>query len=351
MSARREKAKKRKKHIIIKILIIIILIMIIIVAGAGTGGYLYLKNKLDKINYVEIDEKEIEITEGVEEQLLGYRNIALFGVDSRSDSYGKGNRSDCIIIATINQDTKDIKLTSVYRDTYLQITGRSLDKVTHAYSYGGAALAMSTLNTNLDLNITEFVTVNFDSLVDIVDALGGVEVDVEKNEVEYLNSYLEETARVAGVTAKKVTKAGKQTLNGAQAVSYCRIRYTAGGDYKRTERMRTILTAIFTKAKSKNITELNKLADKILPKIYTNIESNEVLSLLPQVASYSMGESTGWPYETKGATINGVWYGVPVNLAENVKKLHQELFNDDNYEVSAKVKSISNSIISKTGYK
>lgn len=354
MKSKRVDEKNNKKKIakfIFKFILIILLVLIIVAAGTAVGGYLYIKQKVSKMNYVDIDEREIEITEGVEEQLSGYRNIALFGVDSREDSLGKGNRSDCIIIATIDQNTKEVKLTSVYRDTYLQITGRNLDKVTHAYAYGGATLAMSTLNTNLDLNITEFMTVNFDSLVDIIDSIGGITIDIESNEISYINDYIDATGSIVGEKAEHITKTGSQKLNGVQAVAYCRIRYTAGGDYKRTERMRVVLSAILDKVKTKSIGELNKIADKVLDKVLTNIEANEIISLLPQVASYKITESTGWPYEIKGATIGGVWYGVPVNLAENVTRLHRELFGEEDYEPSEKVKSISNSIIKKTGYK
>ena len=147
--------------------------------GAGIGFW-YVQDKLGKVNYVDISSDDIEVTEGIDEKMNGYRTIAIFGVDSRSNQLEKGTRSDCIILATIDESTKEVKLTSVYRDTYLELTGRGLDKVTHAYSYGGAALAMSTLNTNLDLNITEFVTVNFESVVDIVDAVGGVSINVTK---------------------------------------------------------------------------------------------------------------------------------------------------------------------------
>lgn len=142
-----------------------------------------------------------------------------------------------------------------------------------------------------------------------------------------------------------------QTLDGVQAVAYSRIRYTTGGDYKRTERMRTVLMAIADKAKTMSVSQLNNLANVILPKVYTNIKSDELLSLLPQAATYSFSDSIGWPYETKGATISGVWYGVPVTLEDNVKRLHKEVYGQSDYVVSDKVKTISNSIIKKTGYK
>ena len=279
-----------------------------------------------------------------------YRNIAIFGVDSRSDDYGVGNRSDCIIIASINNSTCEIKLISIYRDTYVNIKGHGLDKITHAYSYGEAPLAINTLNKNLDLNIKEFVTVNFDSVSEAVDQLGGVKILIDSEEVKYINGYIDETSRVTGKKSSHITQAGTYNLDGVQAVAYSRIRYTAGGDYKRTERMRTVIEAMFTKLKTKNIGQINAFADKILPCVYTNLSTGDLISLVPNIAKYKISESIGWPYDTKGITLDR-WYGVPVTLESNVIQLHKEAFGESEYTPSEDVKNISNSIINKTGYR
>lgn len=343
--------KEKKKSGKAKKVVLIILLILVILLGVASGiGVWYVGDKFGKLNYVEIDEKDIEVNNGIDEKLNGYRTIAIFGVDSRNNELVKGTRSDCIILATIDEKTKEVKLTSVYRDTYLEITGRSLDKVTHAYAYGGAALSMSTLNTNLDLNIKEFVTVNFESVVDIVNAVGGVNIDITSSELKYINNYIDEINRVTNNNASHITKTGSQTLNGVQALAYGRIRYTAGGDYKRTERMRDVMMAVVNKAKRMSVTKLNSLADTLLPKVYTNMSATEIIGLIPQLASYKITDSTGWPYNTKGATINGVWYGPPVTLESNVKELHQKVYGQTDYEPSEKVKEISNKIINKTGY-
>mgnify|MGYP000056821872 FL=1 len=350
----KKQVKKKKKSGVktfFKVLGIILLILFLIALGVGIGGYTYIRNSLGEMQHVDIDESSIEVNEGVKEVMKGYRTIALFGVDSREDQLEKGTRSDCIMLAVIDQNSKKVKLVSVYRDTYLLISGRKLDKVTHAYAFGGPQLSLSTLNTNLDLNIKEFATVNFDSLVDIVDAIGGVKIKIESSEVKYINDYITATAEIVGKPAKTISSAGTYTLDGVQAVAYSRIRYTAGGDYKRTERMRTVLMAIADKAKTLGVSELNRLAKTVLPKVYTNINADEIISLLPQLATYSFDESMGWPYDTKGDTISGVWYGVPVTLEQNVEKLHKEVFGQSDYKVSDKVKEISNSIVKKTGYK
>lgn len=333
-----------------KVILVLVLILIILLGiGAGVGVW-YVHDKLGRLNYVDIDENEIEVNTGIDNELKGYRTIAIFGVDSRNNELVKGTRSDCIILATINENTKEVNLTSVYRDTYLEITGRDLDKITHAYSYGGAALSMSTLNTNLDLNIKEFVTVNFESVVDIVNAVGGVNINITSAELQYINGYIDEINRVTGNNAKHISKTGSQNLNGVQALAYGRIRYTAGGDYKRTERMRDIMIAVVNKAKRMSVSQLNALADKLLPIVYTNINASEIISLIPQLATYKITDSTGWPYNTKGATINGVWYGPPITLESNVKELHEKVYGQTNYEPSEKVKEISNKIVKKTGY-
>lgn len=344
------KKQRKKKNTALKIVLILILIIILIIGGVVAGGYWYVNDKLGKMQQVHINEEELEINEEVEQNLSEYRNIAIFGVDSRANDLGKGNRSDCIIIASINNKTKEVKLLSVYRDTYVKIGNYGLDKITHAYSYGEAPLALSTLNTNLDLNIKEFVTVNFDSVAEAVNALGGVQIPVTSEEIKYINSYIDETSKVTGISTSHITSPGMKTLDGVQAVAYGRIRYTAGGDYKRTERMRDVLTAMLTKLQTKSIGEMNTLLDQILPKIYTNISTGSIISEIPNVMRYKITDSIGWPYEVKGITLDR-WYGVPITLESCVKKMHEELFNETNYTVSTTVKTISDSIIKKTGYK
>lgn len=341
--------KNKRKGRGLKIALIILLLIIVIIAAIFGGAYWYVEDKLGKMQQVKISDEELQINNEVEESLSGYRNIAIFGVDSRSSNLGKGNRSDCIIIASINEKTKEVKLASVYRDTYVQIQGHGLDKINHAYSYGEAPLALGTLNTNLDLNVKEFVTVNFDAVAEAVDELGGVQINVEQNEIEYINGYQIETSKVTGKEIKQVTKPGLQTLNGIQAVSYGRIRYTAGGDYKRTERMRDVIEAMLKKLQTKSIGEINTLLDNILPKIYTNISTGSIISEIPSITKYKITDSIGWPYNTKGKTMT-LWYGIPITLESNVVQLHQELFGESDYKVSDTVKEISNKIIEKTGY-
>ena len=343
-----KKKKKKKLNIFVKILIVLLIIII----GIVIAGYLFINSKLSMLQTETIDTTAVGIDSGVAESLQGYRNIALLGIDSRADDYSPGNRSDCIIIASLNEKTNEVKLTSVYRDTYVYVEengSKKLDKITHAYSYGGAQNTLKSLNEALDLNITEFVTVNFDAVITAVDALGGITLNIDSSELKYINDYIDATSSSSGVSSSHITRTGSQTVDGVQAVAYSRIRYTAGGDYKRTERMRDVLTAMLSKAKTLSLGQLNSFADTILPRISTNIASNEILGLIPSLASFNISDSQGWPYEVKGITLKA-WYGVPVTLESNVIELHKQIFGQEDYEASDTVKDMSKAIINRTGY-
>lgn len=333
-----KKSKKSgKKKAVIAVVVIIVIILGII------AGFIY--NKVSKVNFIKINEENLAIG-----NKTGYRNIALLGVDTRDMNSLDGSRSDAIIIVSINEQTKNVNLISVYRDSYMDVQGHGLTKVTHAYAYGGPELALNTLNRNLDLDISEFVTVNFEIVADVVDLVGGIDIDIDKSELSQMNKYIEDTSKNVGRKANKITSAGKQHLDGIQAVTYARIRKTAGGDYKRTERMRIVLTEVFEKAKKMDAGKLNELANKVLPQVQTNIGLSEVISLIPTISSINISDSIGWPYEVKGITLDR-WYGVPTTLEANVVKLHRDLFGQKDYTASDTVKTISQSIINKTGYK
>lgn len=344
--------KKKKMNKGLKIFLIILLVLVIIIVGLGVAGYTFVNGKIGKMQKENIDTTAVGINEETKQELKGYRNIALLGIDSRADDYGLGNRSDCMMIASINQEINEIKLISVYRDTYVYVMEngtKRLDKITHAYSYGGAQNTLKSLNEAMDLNITEFVTVNFDAVIAAVDSLGGVYIDIDESEIKYVNDYIDATSESSGVKSSHITHSGRQKLDGVQAVSYTRVRYTTGGDYKRTERMRTVVEAMLSKAKTLNVGQLNSFADTILPKIRTNISTSEIWGLIPKLASFKVTESIGWPYDTKGITLDR-WYGVPVTLQSNVERLHKEAFEQEDYEASDTVKEMSAAIVKKTGY-
>lgn len=348
----KHKTKKKKTGVqkAIKVISIILIVVIVICAGVIAGGWTYISSLLGNMKQESIDVASIKVSQS--KDLENFRNIALLGIDSRADDYGLGNRSDCIIIANINKTTNQVKLISVYRDTYLQLEEEgdtTLDKVTHAYAYGGAQNTLLALNTNLDLNIKEYITVNFDAVVEAVDALGGVEISVDSEELNYLNGYINEIEKVTGKSSARLSSTGRQTLNGTQALAYSRIRYTSGGDYKRTERMRTVIEAMVNKAKTLGISQLIDFANKILPRVSTNISQTDFIFLAQQLSSVSFSNSIGWPYKTEGITLDR-WYGVPITLESNVIKLHKEVFGTDNYTLPSEIKAISDKIVDRTGY-
>ena len=322
---------KSEKGGILKVLGVL-LIIILILLGLTLGiGYAFISDKLSNVNFVDIDEANIELNSGVEQELKDYRNIAIFGLDSRDNSFSN-SRSDCIIIVSINKKTNDVKLTSVYRDTYVDIEGHGLDKITHAYAYGGPELAINTLNKNLDLNITEFVTVNFDTVETIVDSIGGITLTITDSEASQIG----------------FSSGGTYTLDGKEALAYSRIR-KIDSDYQRTERMRTVLEAVFNKVKKQELSEISNFVDIVLPHISTNMSTNSIISLVPSAVFYKITDSTGWPYDVSGYS-SDAWYGVPVTLESNVQELHQEVFGNSDYTPSDTVQEISDSIINETGY-
>ena len=330
------------------------LIIIILLRYGIIRVYLHQKyTKFDHVNDLTVD--ELEINEGVNEELQGYTNIALFGIDARDNNLEKGSRSDAIIIASINNDTKEIKLLSVYRDTLFQITktdGSTVTtKVNAAYAYGGPELALQTLNQNLDLNISEYVVVNWEGLTRAIDALGGVTVHVEENELDTLNGVLAEQIQVNGINSDGVYETGYVTLNGAQATAYSRIRSTDQGDITRTERQREVIQAMIDKAKHSDLSTLNSIIDEVFPYIGTSITEDQVYDLAKGVMSYNLADSTGFPLNwefyssgSKGSCI------APVDLTENVKTMQQFLFGTENYSPTAQVQDISSKISAETGY-
>lgn len=340
--------KRKKKKTILKIVLTILMtliILIVMLVGVAVG---YVMNKLSKIDYQEEIVGELEINEGIEN--TGYLNVVLFGVDSRSNEYEENAGSDCIIIVSLNRETKEVKMVSVYRDCYLEYENKKYGKITDIYRSYGAEKAISTLNRNLDLDITEYVTINFAVVVDVVNAVGGIEMEITNSELKYINSYIQEIMNVTGVESKKITKAGTYTLDGVQALAYARIRYD-GTDINRTEKMRDVLMKTFDKVKNMNIVQINELANNVLPKVKTTISQKEIISLASGLTQYNITTSIGFPYEWADYQPQGVYYLSPKNLEQNVIELHKELFGEEEYQVSEEVKEISDYLIKKTGIK
>ena len=328
----------------------------LIILGLMIVGYFlyYVDSKIEKINKVEIDETDLAINEELDTEVQeGYKTIALFGVDSRDvTNLGQGTRSDSIMIASINNETKEVKIVSVYRDTIFEIENDSgiTAKVNAAYSYGGPQLAIKTLNANLDLQITDFVTVNFLGLTKAIDDLGGINIHVEENELPMLNLAIAEQIAVTGIYSDGVFSTGDLLLNGTQATAYARIRSTDQGDITRTERQRDVLTKMYAKAKSSDLGTIDRIIDDVFPEIATSLTEEEIKALTKAVFEYQLGDTVGFPFaytpvnhETKGSIL------VPADLSSNVSALHEFLFNEVGYVPTSKVQGISSAIQNETG--
>ncbi len=348
VSAKKKSKKKRTKILLFILEIFILLIMVVVLYGVL---------KVEKVGKVDLPKEEIVINPEVEEQvettMRGYRNIALFGVDSTTGALTKNTRSDTIMIASINLDTGECRLVSVYRDTYLNLSNDSYNKCNGAYAKGGPKQAINMLNMNLDMNITDFVTVGFAGLSDTIDALGGIMIDVDSEELKHINNYQICMAENLKRDYVPVTSTGYQLLDGLQATAYCRIRYTAGDDFKRAERQREVLMAVADKAKTASPATLNDVANAIFDKdeIYTSLDLSEILELLGEIGRYEIVDQGGFPEESMRATGTIGSKGscvVPVSLADNVQWLHEFLFKDEEYTPSSTVLECSEKVAADT---
>lgn len=333
-------SKPRKKRR--KVLFILEIIVLLLFIG---GLYVYgqISAKLDKIDIQETDLQEQDIvTNDQAPQMTGYTTYALFGLDhrSRNEKLNTEN-SDTIIIASINNDTKAVKLVSVYRDTLLNVKDDTYSKANAAYALGGPAQAVNMLNTNLDLNITDYVSIDFDALVTVIDCLGGLDIPLSYAEIVHMNNYCVETAEETGKSYTPVELpepkpedqeaiVGTYHLNGVQATSYCRIRYTASLDMGRTERQRRVIQMIVDKAKKAGLSTIFDIMDQVFPMVKTSVSKTEILKLIPAMIGYCIDETTGFPQDYKFATVKGSVI-VPTTLDSNVLKLHQFLYGNTNY--------------------
>mgnify|MGYP004512830853 CR=1 FL=1 len=348
--ARRPKSKKKKILFAVEIIVLLVFI-------GGLYVYGQLNSKLDKIQQPVLDESKIKVNQEVQDSidaqtstLTGYTTYALFGIDHRDKNVALGGEnSDTIIIASVNNDTKDVKLVSVYRDTLLNMgfsDKETYSKANAAYAYGEAEQAITMLNTNLDLNITDYATVNFSALATIIDDLGGLDMDMSYAEIVHMNNYCVETSEETDKDYTPIELPERPDdieaiqyhyhLNGVQATSYCRIRYTASLDMGRTERQRRVIQMIVSKAKSAGLSTIFKIMDDVFPMVTTSMDKTEILQMLPTLIGYSVDETTGFPSSFKFSNVKGSVI-VPTSLESNVIELHKFLYGDEAYTPSSTV--------------
>lgn len=315
--------KGRKKKIITLFLGFIVV--------AVVSGYSYMYFQLNKINKVEIPKtnEELNISNEASNLDAAVVNIALFGVDRRSVS--DISRSDSIMILSIDKTHNKLKLSSIMRDTYVNVEGHGMNIITHAYAYGGAALAIKTLNTTFDLNIKDYVTVDFFGLEKIIDNVGGIDLNLTIEEVKYINDYITETSTLQNKSAPIIKKPGQQKLNGRQAVAYSRIRYTSGGDFKRTERQRTLLTAVFEKVKAGGVTKFPAVVSTLLPYTETNLDQASIIKLGTSILTTDKStiDTVRFPVDGyyQNYAINGI-NPIEADLKALTDQLHKFIYQD-----------------------
>lgn len=351
---RRIRRKRRRRRILFALEILVLLMLV---------GCLFVYAKLNSLDFVNIDLGNIGISDEVKNNqvMQGYTTIGLVGVDSRDGDLEAGTNSDTMIIASINNDTKEVKLVSVYRDTYLRIgedeEGNGIyNKANSAYAKYGPEGFMRMLNSNLDLNVTYVVTVDFQAVAEAVELLGGIDEELSEEEIIHLNNYCKETAEVTGMDFEPLEEvAGVHHLNGVQTVAYARIRYTVGDDFRRAARQREVIYKIVEKAKNADVGTLTKILDEVFPNIKTNMSKADILSMGLSMLSYDIADQAGFPHdhvygENVKNAMNGLDCVVPVTLESNVIWLHEFLYPEDAYEPSENVKAYSNRIIETSGY-
>ena len=349
--ARRTPPRRRRRRRRQGVLAPVLLVLLLVIAGVG----FYAKGKLDLIQRLPWNRNQVRnenLSAETEELLKGFWTVAVFGVDSRDNTLGKGNNADVNILVNINHDTGEISLASVYRDTYMNIRDDDYNKINAAYMLGGPEDAVQALNRNLDLNIQDYATVGFGGLADAIDAVGGIELDITEEEIHFLNDYQSTMAEPLGKQYIPIEHAGTQTVNGLQATAYCRIRYTAGDDFRRTERQRTVLMKLLAKAKTASPTQLKSLLDMMTRDVSTSLSKTKMLELAAQLVRADVTDTVGFPASDKIATgmVDGASMVIPVDLKANVVWLHGVLFGDLYYEVSPEVEAISQRVSQITGY-
>ena len=359
LTDRQKRVRRRRRRSTLSRVMFALEIIVLVVLMGG----LFVYAKLGKLNHETINEEELDVNESVTENqvMKGYTTIALVGIDSRDDKLKSDWNSDTMIIASINNDTKKVKLVSVYRDTYLCLGededgNNSYGLANSPYCTGGAKKMINMLNKNLDMNISDFVTVNFQAVAETVELLGGIDVEMKKEEVVHLNNYCVETSEVTGMDYTPLKEIeGVHHLNGVQAVAYARIRKTSGNDFRRAARQREVIYKIVEKAKNSSIATLNTVLDKIFPMIYTSLTEKEILSMGMDMLSYDIEDQTGFPFDhlygdTVKEAMDGVDCVLPITLESNVIKLHEFLYPEDSYVPSNEVKTYSQEIIDKSGF-
>ena len=333
----------------------VLLLLILLIFLLAMLVLTFLAWRIDQIPRVEVDTNALE-----QVRVDGsFTNIAIFGLDTRPGDE-LGSRTDTIMIASINNWTGNMRLVSVYRDTVMLQQEGFYDKAAHAYAFGyvhgggrGGQEAIAMLNRNLDLDIEYFVAVDFYSVAAIIDVIGGVQVELTDEEIHWTNIIAHDTAENIGrvITPAIEGGAGVHTLDGIYAVSFTRIRHTEGDDFMRAQRQRDVFNQIIGGVTSATPMQLWRIQEEVLPNTITNMSTEQILWRGVNLIRMNLEEMTGYPFEVVPGSLPGsdAAYVIPVNTTENVRRLHQVLFGNDNFIPSARVQGISEDISNMTG--
>ncbi len=276
--------------------IVRILVAVLAVAAVGIG--VYANRQASKVKQTEVKEENLQVSEEMEEELKGeYVNVAVFGVNERS-AEDKTADSDAVYVASLNTGSKEIKLLPVYGNAMMKQDGSDV-KMKDAYADGGAEEAIAALNETLELNIKDYVSLDLGALVEIIDTLGGIEIDVEQDEIPHINGYAQSIAKAYGKETVNVEAEGKQKLDGSQAAGYCRIRVTDGGDVKRADRQREVMEQIFQKLEEADFSQVDKILDTLLPKLETSFDKSEIVAYAADAADYKISSIPSYPRAIK----------------------------------------------------
>lgn len=319
--------------------VLFVLAILILVLTVAIGGFAL--SKLSMVDKMNLEKENLSCVD-----VDGYVNILLLGVDSRNMDDISGAGADAIMVLSLKEETGEVRLISVYRDTYMKFGDTDYyGKVTDANRNGGPEMMIKSLNQAMDLNIHQFVVVNFKMVADLVDSVGGITVNVEDYEIQQLNKYTMQTADNIGVTDYQLVEApGEQTLEGVQAVSYGRIRKGVGDDFKRTERMRVVISKVFEKLQTMSFKDLNKVLNTLLPQVQTNMNNKDMLIMASKLPTYKIGGSKSWPFDVKTGSLNNISYVFADDLLANTVKLHTDVFKQENYVPSETVVAMNDRI-------
>lgn len=332
-----------------KIILAVILALLIVPVAAGA---IYVNFILDKVTVGDEEfDKDFDLmtNESLKEKNTNVKNIALFGVDCRTADY-KGCRSDVMMVLSYDQRNNNVTVTSLVRDTYVEIGDRGFDKLNHAYAFGGPELAIQTINRTFDLDIEEYVTVDFWAVEKIIDAIGGVEIDVSSMELEYLNAYIDDLNHNSPDNSRvgHLETSGVQILTGREAVAYMRIRYVGDGDFERMQRQREVISSALEGVKTISLPTLLSLSNELLETVKTNLSKGEIINLITKVVTQGIPSMNQFQAPSRdggvGKLINGVYYFIPNTLLDNVKQYHELIYPAVEYKPTQTVIDLSHSL-------